>query len=623
MEQDSEITPDAIIVLTGGTVAYIDIDGSTKYRSTTYEERDNFGTLGGDVRVKAAAILSRRYPEAALVTTSKREGEMVSHARVAADELIALGVDPSRIALEEKSINTKTQIDESFQLATVRGWNKVLFVASDYQVERAAAFARAIPDSIGKFPCISAESILISDSSDFANFFAHIQKTEAYKDRLAAEARGLAAILSGTYASAPSVEKQERPSDLPASFLIGSRRVGPGEPTYIIFEVASTHENNWEAAVQYVTQAAEIGADAVKFQLFTADALLNPLTPGLQGTYDYFKTSETPRDWFPKLKALADEKGIDLLCTPFDSDAVEYLNSVGVPAVKIASGELTNLQLLSAAGALRKPVIVSTGMATMEEVATAVATLRASGAEDIALLQCVSVYPTSFEDANVSVMQTLRNTFNMVIGYSDNGSEGALVPLMSVAMGASIIEKHVTGNKERGSIDDKFSLSVEQFSDLIRRIREIEHRTDKEAVLNELHDEFGKDFEKALGDGIKRPGQHGTEKTHPGVSGSFIMRESDERHWARRGVYLSHPVAKGMCIEEDMLTLLRPDVGISGVDYSSVIGKAAGEDLAVLHPLKIVGDSVFHFHKSDISLVYKNSEDVAFAQMLEDGGTFA
>ncbi|MCR4325583.1 MAG: N-acetylneuraminate synthase family protein, partial [Patescibacteria group bacterium] len=327
----------------------------------------------------------------------------------------------------------------------------------------------------------------------------------------------------------------------------GKREIGPGNPAYIIFEVASTHGNDWDTAEAYVAQAAEAGADAVKFQLFETDKLLTPITKGFKGTYEYFKKSETPRGWFPRLKALCDERGIDLLCTPFDTGAADFLEEVGVPAMKIASGDLTNPQILAHVARLKKPVILSTGMATLAEVARAVETLRESGAEDIALLQCVSVYPTSFEDANVSAIRTLHEKFGTAVGYSDNGSKGMLVPLLAIALGASIIEKHVTSKKERGDIDDVFSMSVEEFAEMARRIREVE-KMDKTEALALLRKEFGADVDTALGDGVKRPAPHGTEKTQPGIEGTFIQREADERHWARRGVYLNRAVKKGEVI---------------------------------------------------------------------------
>jgi len=403
---------------------------------------------------------------------------------------------------------------------------------------------------------------------------------------------------------------------------IGDRKIGPGFPTYVIFEVASTHANNWKIAKDYVEQAYLAGADALKFQLFTADGILNPLTPGLKGTYDYFKTAQTPRVWFPKLLKLCKRRGIDLLCTPFDLDAASFLNEIGIPAVKVASGELTNHQLLTHVAKFKKPVILSTGMATVSEIREAVAVLTKIGCRDLILLQCVSVYPTSFEDANVRAMQTLKKKFNTVVGYSDNGSEGMLVPLMSVAMGASIIEKHVTSQKRRGNLDDKFSMNVSEFKKMVKKIREIEKIPDKDRVLVELKKHYKKDFDKALGDGVKRPAPHGTRITHPGIKGLFIQKEADERRWARRGIYPSQMIKKGTKIKPDMLVSLRPDVGVSALELVSIIGLRAEDDLPAKHPIKIVGSKVKLFRKSDIRKTYTAVQDAQFVKTLEEGAAF-
>ena len=399
---------------------------------------------------------------------------------------------------------------------------------------------------------------------------------------------------------------------------------GTKRGVYVIFEVASTHENDWETAKRYVDQAADAGADALKFQLFTADKLLAPLTKVAEETYKYFKKAETPREWFPKLKKLCDERGIDLLCTPFDEDGASFLDSVGLPAVKIASGDLTNTQLLEHVARLGKPIILSTGMATMDEIRQAVGVLRKNGAPDITILQCVAVYPTSFEDANVSAMLSIQKEFNVSVGYSDNGSKGLLVPLLAVALGAKIIEKHVTSKKERGSIDDVFSLDVKEFGEMVQKIRAIEKRLpqERDAVLKELETKYGEDFKKAYGDGIKRPAPYGTKKTYPGVEGEFIQRESDERHWARRGVYLSRDAKMGETISKNMLILLRPDVGISGMDYESAVGKIAGENLHARIPLKIKDNKIFQFRRVDIATTYTDPADAQFTKMLAQYALF-
>jgi len=405
---------------------------------------------------------------------------------------------------------------------------------------------------------------------------------------------------------------------------IGQRKVGPGYPTYIIFEVASTHENNWKIAKKYVKQAKEAGADAVKFQLFEADKLLNPLTAGLKGTYDYFRTAETPKKWFPKLKKLCGKAKIDLLCTPFDEDSASFLDNIGVPAVKIASGELTNHQLLSHVAKFNKPVILSTGMATMDEVKQAVNVLKSNGCRELSLLQCVSVYPTSYEDTNVQAMQTLQKEFNTVVGYSDNGSKGHLVPLLAVALGASMIEKHVTSQKQRGSLDDKFSMTVSEFGEMVKRIRKLEKEYGKysENAIGDLRKEFGKNVDKALGNGIKEPAHHGTRITHPNVKGSFIQREADERHWARRGLYPKVNIHKGTIITEGMIISLRPDVGISTLSLNEVMGKTAGENLPAKLPIKIERNKIKVFKKTDIDKAYPEKLGRNFAKTLKEFAFF-
>lgn len=403
---------------------------------------------------------------------------------------------------------------------------------------------------------------------------------------------------------------------------IGRRKVGPGFPTYVIFEVASTHANNWQIARDYVEQAYQAGADALKFQLFTADGILNPLTPVLKGTYDYFKTAETPKNWFPKLLKLCQKAGIDLLCTPFDEKAASFLNGLGLPAIKIASGDLTNHQLLAHIAKFKKPVILSTGMATINEIRQAVEVFERNGCRDLTLLQCVSVYPTSFEDANVKAMQTLQNKFKKVVGYSDNGSWGNLVPLLAVALGASIIEKHVTSQKRRGNLDDKFSMSVAGFKKMVKNIREIEKRSDKNRVLIELKKRYKKDFMKALGDGVKRPAPHGTRVAHPGVKGTFIQKEEDERRWARRGIYPTKTIPKGTKITAGMLASLRPDIGVSAVKLGSIVGLTAEEDLPANHPLKIDGLKVKLFKKSDVRKTYTEARGAQFVKILEESALF-
>lgn len=400
---------------------------------------------------------------------------------------------------------------------------------------------------------------------------------------------------------------------------IGDRKVGPGLPAYIIFEVASTHANDWKIAKDYVKQAKDAGANALKFQLFTADGILNPLTPGLKGTYDYFKTTQTPRGWFPKLLGLCNKAKIDLLCTPFDEEAASFLNDLGLPAIKVASGDLTNHQLLSRIAKFKKPVILSTGMATMGEIKQAVRILEKNGCQELALLQCTSVYPMPYEDANALAIQTLVSEFKTVTGYSDNGSKGIIVPLVAVALGASIIEKHVTSQKERDNMDDVFSLSVEEFAQMVGRIRQLEkdNKGHLETALVDLKKEFGKNVGVVLGNGVKKPAQFGIKRED-----GTRMLEADERRWARRGIYPKEDIPRGTRITEDMIISIRPDVGTSAVLYEQIVGAKAIENLPAMQPILIHENSVRRFKKSDIKKVYCNPDDEQFVKILAKTASF-
>src|SRR3989338_4509236 len=393
---------------------------------------------------------------------------------------------------------------------------------------------------------------------------------------------------------------------------IDSRKGGSGCQPYVIFEVASTHQNDWVLAENYVRQAKDTGADAIKFQLFTADGLLNPISSMLQPTYEYFKTAETPREWFSRLKKLCEQIGIDLLCTPFDEEAATFLNDeIGLPAVKIASGDLTNYKLLEHIAKFKKPIILSTGVATMNEVEDAVAVLKNSGCEQLAVLQCVSVYPMPYEAANVRVIETYQDKFNCVVGYSDNGSKGVIVPLVAVALGASIIEKHVTSQKQRGNMDDIFSLSVEEFGEMVERIRQ-------NPDLEDLRKEFGGDIDIILGSPIKEPSDAAIER--PGEITK--MDEWRERRLVRRGLYPKVNIPAGTKITDDMLIALRPDVGVSSMQYEDVLGAVAQENLPAKHPINIKDGEARLFHKEDLARTYTHPKEQETVRALIQTATF-
>ncbi|MGD0328630.1 MAG: YdcF family protein [Minisyncoccia bacterium] len=201
------MTPDAIIILSAGSIAYEE-GGRTHWRATTYDNSDAFGTLGGRDRLEAAALLAEKYPDAYFVTVSRNFTGLPTLAQIYADELRELGVAPERIIQEEHSTNTETVVQQAIRLAQKKGWKKILFLSSDYHLPRIIAFYRRQKDDIlGDF--VSSESILGAVDSKFAARFAAVQKTAAYQTRIASEARGLAALEEGAYQSAPAEDKHE------------------------------------------------------------------------------------------------------------------------------------------------------------------------------------------------------------------------------------------------------------------------------------------------------------------------------------------------------------------------------------------------------------------------------
>lgn len=267
------------------------------------------------------------------------------------------------------------------------------------------------------------------------------------------------------------------------NFQIGERIVGSDYPTYIIAEMSGNHGQNFEQAVDILKAAKAAGADAVKLQTYTADTLtINSNEPPFQITgglwngrnlYELYEEAYTPWDWQPKLKAVADDIGIDFFSTPFDASAVDFLEEMNVPAHKIASFEMIDHELLRKVAATGKPIIMSTGMATLEEIEESVKVLRDNGAEEIALLKCTSAYPAPPEEMNLRTIENLAQTFDVVAGLSDH-TLGYAVPVAAVALGARIIEKHFTLSRALPGPDTAFSLEPEEFAAMVEAVRTAE-----------------------------------------------------------------------------------------------------------------------------------------------------
>lgn len=265
---------------------------------------------------------------------------------------------------------------------------------------------------------------------------------------------------------------------------INDRIVGPGHPTYIIAELSANHHQDFDRAVEIVHMAHRSGADAVKLQTYTAETLtLDSDQPHFKidyGTvwdgkrlYDLYDEAYTPWDWQPKLKDIANELGMDLFSSPFDATAVDFLETMDVPAYKIASFEIVDIALLKKVAATRRPVIVSTGMATIEEIERAVKTLYDAGCCEIALLKCTSAYPAPVETMNLRTLPDLSFRFQVPVGLSDH-TLPSQTSVVAVAMGACIVEKHLTLSRSEVGPDSSFSLEPDEFAEMVSAIRKTE-----------------------------------------------------------------------------------------------------------------------------------------------------
>ena len=279
---------------------------------------------------------------------------------------------------------------------------------------------------------------------------------------------------------------------------IGSRKVGPGHPAYLIAELSANHGQDFDQAVRIVRAMAASGADAVKVQTYTADTLTIPCDNEFfrigGGTlwdgrtlHDLYQEAFMPWDWQPKLQAVTNELGLDFFSTPFDASAVDFLEAMNVPVHKVASFELVDLPLLRKIAATRKPVIASTGMATQEEIAEAVKTLRDGGCEQLALLKCTSAYPALPEEMHLRTIADMGARFGVPVGLSDH-TMGHTVPVAAVALGACIVEKHFTLSRATPGPDSTFSLEPDEFKAMVAAIRTTEKalgRVNYEVSANE------------------------------------------------------------------------------------------------------------------------------------------
>jgi sialic acid synthase SpsE len=334
-------------------------------------------------------------------------------------------------------------------------------------------------------------------------------------------------------------------ADLPGAFELGERPVGEGHPTYVIAEAGANHNRDLGIARELIDVAAEAGADAVKFQTYSGERLYSTKTPrfehfaplGERDASDLLEQIALPREWQAELRDHAGERGIDFFSTPFDEQAVAELDALDVPAMKIASFEIVDPKLIAAAAGTGRPLLVSTGMATLGEVEEALRWAAEAGGRAVGLMQCTSVYPAPPERANLRAMATMGIAFGVPVGLSDH-TTGIAVPIAAAALGAAFVEKHFTLDRTMEGPDHAFALEPGELREMVAGIREAQ---------------------AALGDGRKRgPGPEEARE-------NFDM--------GRRSLIVVGDHPAGTVLSEEMLTAKRPGFGVAPKDLEKVVGR--------------------------------------------------
>lgn len=338
---------------------------------------------------------------------------------------------------------------------------------------------------------------------------------------------------------------------------IRNRTIGPGQPVYLIAEMSANHGQDYEQAAALVRAAHAAGADAIKLQTYTADTLTidSRLPPFLIGKgtlwegrnlHELYREAHTPWAWQPRLKELAESLGLDCFSTPFDDTAVDFLEAMQVPAHKIASFELVDHGLLKRVARTGKPVIMSTGMASREEIDESVQVLRTHGCRELALLKCTSAYPAPCEEMNLRTIPDLAARYQVPAGLSDH-TLGIAVAVAAVALGACVIEKHFTLSRQRKGPDSAFSLEPQEFKALVEAVRSVE---------------------QALGK----------------VSYEVSPREQASRVF-RRSLFVVQDVRQGEAFTPENVRSIRPGYGLPPKDLDAVLGRRAACAIARGTPL--------------------------------------
>lgn len=325
---------------------------------------------------------------------------------------------------------------------------------------------------------------------------------------------------------------------------------------FIIAELSANHNNDFSLAERTIKAMAESGADAVKVQTYTPDSLtldvdneyFGPRKEGLwkgRKLYELYEEAAMPYEWQPKLQKIAHDLGMEFFSSPFDKEGVDFLESLNVPKYKIASFEITDIPLIEYAASKGKPMIISTGVAELADIELAVKTCRNTGNDDITLLKCTSEYPSTIEAANLRTIPNLKETFGVKVGVSDH-TMGSTVPIVAVAFGATVVEKHFILDRSLGGPDSSFSMEPNEFSAMVKGIREAE------ASLGEI-----------------------------------TYDVSEKNKLRRRSLFVAKDIKKGEVITEEHLKSVRPGHGMHPKYYLDFIGTSAIKDYIKGEPFSI------------------------------------
>jgi pseudaminic acid synthase len=325
---------------------------------------------------------------------------------------------------------------------------------------------------------------------------------------------------------------------------------------FIIAELSANHNSDYDLAVKTVKAAIDSGADAIKVQTFRPQSLALDVDNDIFGPkktgawkgwrpWDLYEKAALPYEWHQPLKDLVESAGRIFFSSPFDLEAVDFLESLSVPLYKIASFEINDIPLIQKVAQTLKPIIISTGVASLEDIERAIATCRKVGNNDITLLKCTSQYPAHLEDANLNMLVDLKQRFSVKVGLSDH-TLGDVVPMAAVALGAQVIEKHFILSREEGGLDAAFSMEPQEFSQMVERVREV-------------------------------------EKTLGGVR--YEVSPNDQAR--KRSLFVVTSIRKGDKFSAENVRSLRPNVGLEPQYYEQVISTYAATDMAIGHPLQL------------------------------------